>query len=386
MLVSYTFIKPPAMLLTEHLRDAYPGLSRIAALYYDEENDGLFWYISLKEDNYDCFPASEELNSIRKPIKQSYNWLDTYSIPINQDIKKKSDITIFDESAKLMLSMRFTNAYDMMHDIIYAEFNNSSSFWGLSKSKLEITAEKKAIIGEFVYSGLLSILKRHQKDYELWQKLSKQVKSMHHISNNYRKSLEKEKEAYKHSIERLIKEYVNNYSRELGRKIIISKDAMQSLREYSGELIVLKDIIKDAIVFSANLTDASAELIIETSYINYSISNIDNQATSISIKQTHEKSKPGINRETRATQYLYRLSEAVEKLISQGEKITGSNVGAACNPPVSAPAISDFLTKYRIPIKNIILSDPSRWKLLTRHFKPISNIMDSPAVSAINSL
>lgn len=385
MFAAYSFIKPPAMLLTEHLRDSYPGLTRIAALFYNEEDDGLFWYLSHKEDDYKYFSASDELNSLRKPLKQYYNWLDSYSIPISQDIRKKSDITIFDESEKLVLSMRFSNAYDMMHDIIFAEFNNNSSFLGLSKLNTDITADKKAIIGEFVYSGLLAIIKRQQQDYELWQKLSKQVRNMHQISSNYHKSLEKEKEAYKQSIERLIKEYVSNYSRELGRKIIISKDAMRSLREYSGELIMLKDIVKDSIIFAANLTDTSSELVIETSFINYTLSNPINQSLNVNLGNSN-KSKISLNRETRATQYLYRLSEAVEKVISQGNKITGANVGAACTPPVTAPAISEFLAKYKVPIKNIILMDPSKWKMLTRHFKPISNIMDSPSASAVKSL
>ncbi|HXK82317.1 MAG TPA: hypothetical protein PLO05_09185 [Bacteroidales bacterium] len=383
---TYSFIKPLPKLLTEHLREAYPGLLRIITLFYDDEQNCLYWYLSVKGNDYEELLATEDLNTFRKPVKQAYNWIDPKSIPISQDVKKNSEITIFDESDKLVLSMRFTNPYDMQQDVIFAEFNYNGNFFGLKAGNTQITAEKKAIISELIYSGLLSMYNRCQKDYELWQKLSSHVNYMQKQSSDYSKVLEKEKEAYKQSIERLVREYANSFSKELGRKIIISNDAMQSLRSYSGELIILKDILKDAIIFAANLNDLNSELTIESPYINYSLSRSTPKLAETSTYQkrlNQEKDSP--NREMRARQYLYRLSEAVEEIISRGDKVTGSNVGAACTPPISAPAISDFLTKYRVAIKHIIQAEPSKWQLLIKYFRPISNIMDSPTSSAIKS-
>jgi hypothetical protein len=378
MLQTYSFIDEPALMLAKHLRQAYPGLLSVISLYYCSETETVNWFVSEKGKKNEIFEAQTELKELRLPTKSTYNWLDKDSIPLNAKEKQKAELNIFNEMDKLVLSMRFNNRYDAMEDIVYAEFKHDIGILGLQKSGKSISTDQKTLIAELIYSNLQAIHKRKENDYQLWERLSKHIMQIQQSSIHFQKSFEKEQEAYRQSVERLVKEYIISFSKQYNRKIILTKEALVALRKFNGDLFLLKDIIGDALVFAQNVQQSSNEWIINETYFNLNNTAkpiADNKET-LTGKRTINEQSP--DRETRATQYLYRLSKAIEQLLSSNQKITGVNVGNACNPPVSAPAISEFVGKYRKTIQHIISRDPNKWKLLVDNFRPINNIIKNP--------
>ena len=373
---TYSFTNQSAVAIVKHLREVYPGIPKIAALYYNTKIGGLHWHLSIKEQIAQDFEAKESLEHLRKPTKQTHHWLDKEAIPLDDLVTPKNNMNIFDEKHKLVLSMRFFNEGDKKQDIVYVEFRKDTGIFGLNKSSEEINTEHKTIIGGILHSNLSEMINRMQSDKLLWEKLNIQTQNIVNLGKKHQKSQQKQHEAYCNSIERLVKEYLLGYSEKMNKRIICSKEAMQSLRNYNGDLYSLKYIIGDALLFAQNLNHNSNELLIEEGYLN--LEKLSPTTSEIKTKEKEAESKMQYgSREARATQYLYKLSKSVETLISHGEKITGTTVGALCTPSISAPAISDFINKYRNSITKIIQSEPEKWKLLSQHFRPISNLIDN---------
>jgi hypothetical protein len=44
-------------------------------------------------------------------------------------------------------------------------------------------------------------------------------------------------------------------------------------------------------------------------------------------------------------------------------------------PPISAPAITDALSKNRILIRQLITRHPGKWEIIRQEFRPLQNIL-----------
>ena len=86
---------------------------------------------------------------------------------------------------------------------------------------------------------------------------------------------------------------------------------------------------------------------------------------------------PVTNRQSRTILLLDRLETAGIKVKQNNQKLTGTNVGSACDTPMSAPAITDALQKHSIRIKQLLKEYPNRWQILRQEFRPLQNLIDN---------
>jgi hypothetical protein len=72
---------------------------------------------------------------------------------------------------------------------------------------------------------------------------------------------------------------------------------------------------------------------------------------------------------------LDRLEKSASSLKSRSLQLTGANVGKNLSPPISAPAITDALSKNKILIRQLISRHPDKWEIIRKEFRPLLNIL-----------
>lgn len=68
---------------------------------------------------------------------------------------------------------------------------------------------------------------------------------------------------------------------------------------------------------------------------------------------------------------LDRYEAAASVLIDNKIPVLGKNLAAACDPPISAPALTDSMNKHRTRILMAIERFPDRWPLIKTHYQVI---------------
>lgn len=82
----------------------------------------------------------------------------------------------------------------------------------------------------------------------------------------------------------------------------------------------------------------------------------------------------GDNKLNKTIQLLNRYEEAVKLLISNNVPVMGKNISAACEPPISAPALTDSINKHHDRIIDCLIQNPTLWSHLRKNYLPIQKL------------
>ena len=102
------------------------------------------------------------------------------------------------------------------------------------------------------------------------------------------------------------------------------------------------------------------------------------------IDKTEQFTRKIDSRQSRAMQFLDKLEMAAIGLKNKNIAIISSKVGQALDPPISAPAITDSLGKYRALIRQLLEKYPDKWETIRRDFKPLLNQLRKSEPDSLN--
>lgn len=175
--------------------------------------------------------------------------------------------------------------------------------------------------------------------------------------------------------------FANFYLQELIREnpdyhICFTEQALEKIKTYEGELNQLQSILEKAFFFVKNLHPFQLELTIDGIHLNFEKEKIQvKHIEKIHISPQYMKT----------IQLLNRLENAAKNVLDKGLKLTSAHVGHACQPAITAPAISDAIKKHQHKILYLIDKYPERWELIRTSFKPIINIINKSAFKDLKS-
>jgi hypothetical protein len=71
---------------------------------------------------------------------------------------------------------------------------------------------------------------------------------------------------------------------------------------------------------------------------------------------------------------LNRYDSAIKSLLDNHLPVMGKNIANACNPKISAPALTDSINKHKDRIVTCLKLYPQKWPLLRKHYAPIKKL------------
>jgi hypothetical protein len=179
------------------------------------------------------------------------------------------------------------------------------------------------------------------------------------------------KENYGMSLIKLCRQHLSVESSKSGRQYTLSTGAMDVIKNYSGDIKALEEMLVKTLDFVNNLyfdrDDENIEIL--EWHLQFDEDGQKHVAAASGERKQHE------DKYSRTVTLLDKLEDAALKVKSFNLKMTGTNVGQHCPDPISAPAISDALFNHQTKITNLLSMYPGRWETIRREFRPLKNIV-----------
>jgi hypothetical protein len=185
-----------------------------------------------------------------------------------------------------------------------------------------------------------------------------------------KEELAKTKSYFSLSLTDLSKVYLSELSEKYNRfKYKFSEDSLKKIKEYQGDLIQLKKIIEQAVIFVNSLffDSQDREIVLLEEYFNFE--------QEIPVIEKASRDINATDRYSKTINLLDKLESAARNVVARNLELTGANVGSACSVPISAPAISDALKKHRNKIVFLFGKYENKWTTIRNDFRPVKNIL-----------
>ncbi|HNW70423.1 MAG TPA: hypothetical protein PKI01_08475 [Bacteroidales bacterium] len=353
------------------------GISKVMAVYFSEKKNQPEAIVATDpytpEEFNEYIIDNNTLVQIEKlrSLDATFDWYAPEDIPFFAETKKIKQLDVFDENNRHILMITLKNEHDNKNDLIFYYFNKNLSNFAPSESENYLSPANKIAIGSMLYkfANLMAEICRNDR-----QALKSYNNNIRNIVNSLKKSVTENEEHHTNYYNALIN-FVNDALQEISAKssryvFELSDSARLKLKDYQGEFKALNKIIKTAAVFAGNMNEGLAgnTVMIEDYHIDFG----DSPPAEIQPSVRMDESKYD-----KTILLLDRIEEA-SKIVKQKKlPLTGANVGKACKPPVSAPAISDALNKHRARIKTVMSKYKDRWTTIRNDFKPLINVLTS---------
>jgi len=351
-----------------------PGIEKMITVHYDGSENLIKGILTEKKKrNYTTKTLDLDLvlSSLTPFMEERnpYTWLNKQQIPF--EIEEKSDklvIDIFSELENIVLLVKIPDEYDQLKDLIFIYLNENPSNFGVTNTANPLTTDNKSIIAFLLYNTVKTFVELQNNDRELLKSANLRTRQIIASTESLKQDLERTKDNYGLSLVKLCQNYIQQWSTKNQKKYIMTAGALEKIKRYTGDLKKLEDIIEDTIVYVDNLYfGVHGEIEILEWNIQF------DRATHRQVKVKGEDQKEDKYAKTIAL--LDKLEKAALNVKLKRLKLTGTNVGAACPTPISAPAISDALYNHRENINSLIITHPENWETIKREFRPVMNIL-----------
>jgi len=314
---------------------------------------------------------SATINKLRKSSQQ-IEWVDESEIPFTkQNIRTEIQKQVFDELKHHILLFRLKSKYDNSYDLLYIFFKADASNFGIKKSEATLTTDQKSIISTLVKRTFDIFLKQQAnslKKQELFRNdinlLQSQLKS--NRSND-------DIDAYKNQIYTHIHSIFKSKTQQIGFTIQLDKQVQQLIYDFKGKISDIEQNTENCINMAIRAQNPifGGILHIDEFVYNANFNFITEEDTKLKEVSYTD------NRKQKSAHFLNNLENAARFIQSKGDNITGTNVGLAMEKPISAPAISEYLKKYRKPLQQLCNENPEQWVLIRKSFTPLKNILSA---------
>ena len=351
-----------------------PGIKKIITAHFDSSKNRITGILTENENgeyttrelNIDtALPSLQRYMEEKIPI----SWLSVQSLPF--DIKKETDklsIDIFSELQNIVLLIRVPDEINQLNDLIFLFLNENPSNFGVTNTVNPLTTDNKSIIAFLLFNTIKMFIQGQKEDREVLESVNLRTRQVISITENLKQELERTKDNYGLSLIKLCQNYIHDWSVKNRKKYVFSSGALDKIKKYKGDLKNLDKIIEDTISYVDNLYfGMQGEIEIAEWHIH--LDTISGGKMETKTKTVRE------DKYAKTFALLDKLEKAALQVKSKRLKMTGTNVGAACPTPISAPAISDALYNHREKINKLIKTYPEKWETIKMEFRPVMNIL-----------
>lgn len=360
--------------LIDHVCDMVTGVEKIIGIY-DHPETGELCGITLQYTNHrlqehrmNLTGLSETLTALRK-TNSKHRWLQKSQLPFDTANSSQTQLNIFDESKHLTLLITLPGSKRLEKDILIIYFKDHFNTFGVQHQNSPLSTDNKTIIAHLLSGSIQSFCKLYWKEKEqlqLFANKTKRILDQQRIDNLT--------DTRKTELEGFICSWGNAFLAECsdsdGVNYVYSENAIEKIKKYSGEFKHLEKALKEAVDYTKTMvTNVTKE--IQAEYIDlFTYGNKDDVL--------HESLNTPRNltaRQHRVYEYLNRLEAAAIEADRNQQKLTGSNIGHAMKPQsVSAPALSDFISKNKESINTLFMKYPENWSFVKNNFRTIINV------------
>jgi hypothetical protein len=376
----FSFSEKPVLFLLQKFPSLLPGIEKVVSIYYDNEYEQLSSHVVHKEnDDYvlEATKVNDNEGKLQKFRTDSapYLWMQPEDIPFEITIKERIQLSIFNEFNNNILLLKYLNESDACYDLFFIYFNNNLSNFGIVNSKRLLTTENKVIIGHLLKNIIDTYLLNLKDDRELFVSLSENNQTIINELAQSRKELALIKEKNKDGIIHLCKNYLEDLSREFGCHFLFSEEAIRKLRDYDGDLGLIRIILEKAAQYAqtmqinGNVTDV---LIADYHLIFYA----DKKQKNLERSPVNEQISDIPARYNKTFLFLNKLENAAQTVKSKNLLLTSLNVGNEFPSPITPSAITDALKNHQSKILHLFKELPHRWQIIRSEFRPIQNILN----------
>lgn len=366
-----SFTESPSLCLLRFAVEAIDGIDKGLMIYYQMPGNKLVVQSALKTQDREweiqSINTEEFFEYFRneRQRKGQYQWLGTEDLPF--EVSNRNSLTIFDELDRNILLLRFPDESDQASNLLYLYFNPRYKSTFLTSEKQSFTTSEKSLMAQIIHRNLSTFLNwiiNEKKSFEQF------VSHTQHLAIRFQNEKSKVELFEKRAGQSLV-EFSNDILLELSqahhKKANLSPAAEVLIRNFSGKISELKEILSNAFYYSLLLNRQNQEIIIEEWQMN-----IENTYARRFKPQSLNKERFG-----RAGELLSRLELAAQNVLNEHLPLTGKNLGNHCEKPISAPAISEALKKHKSEIIELLTQYPEQWPILREEFTPIKNILVS---------
>lgn len=358
-----SFLKPVQEVIYEHITSMFPRVEHCICIVDNGIRVNTFSFPEevavpeLVNDHPDVFFQTSD----------EYQWYQSNEVVHSIDrarIGNSVHMNLFDEMERNVLFMKFY--FKQSRAGVFVFFDQNRAQLGFLGSDLTFSQENKLLIGRLTVSSLQSILNRMAEDEKLFMHFKTGIQ---HLSKDLQQNSAGNRQSMA-MLEKMLlefaREYIDHKSAEINLPVNLTGSAREKVMAFRGTPAALKQMIDHAIILALNLNPLSPVLIDEW--------NFQEQGMADEPKSVTSEEKPQIQQVyIRTWEWLNRLESAVEVVVKNNLPVTGSNVGAAMKPSITAAAISDAMKKQEKFLRTLLLEYPQKWNTLRTHFKPIRN-------------
>jgi len=372
---AFSFNQHPIIRILESSHELLPGLGKLVTVFFNPLNDTLNALSKTKNN-----PAIQEIdissnlfniNTFRDNKSGFPIWLSHDEMPFGIHQKNRENADLFSELEHVILLLKYCSDFDKKNDLLFFYFKKNNSNFGVSDNSRSLNTENKAIIGFLLHNLIKGIIENHKRDKNVLDLVNSHTQALMRNAAVLKDELIQTKCNYGQSLVNLCEAYLRELNINESIYFYFSDAALDKIRTYQGDINHLKTIIDQSVTYAyvleTNTTDTKR--ILHEWHINFE--------AYVAEKENEEIRSFSEEREIKTIQLLNKLENAAQKVIAKRVKLTSSNVGKECPHPISAPAITDALSKHRIKIQELIKKYPDKWPLLKSEFRPLKNIMYS---------
>ncbi|GAB4316901.1 MAG: hypothetical protein Kow00127_08500 [Bacteroidales bacterium] len=361
------------MLYLEHL---IPGLlPGIEQFIIASQNRDEGWRVRLTRKGSD---NSVELGLNSGPAEQRLialagespgaRWLNQQQLPFAVEKGATSlKHNLFDELQHIIMLVNLPGRDDEIAHLIFLFFRADLSSFGISGHNRPLTTDHKTMLS-FTYEQMFrTIVRQWYEDREALRQWNGKTTKLISRTQEMKQSWRQMEENYGMSLVQLCRHWLKALAEKTGCTARLSDDAISWIKQYRGDFSALEVVIRDAFEYAWYLSAGLEKDLVINEW------HLDLPDRKASPEQQVPESRD--EKFARTIQLLDRLESAAQRLKQKNEKLTGSRVGAAMQEPVSAPAITDALSKHSGRIKKLVERYPHRWTLIISEFRPLRNVL-----------
>ncbi|MEI7597463.1 MAG: hypothetical protein WCK02_17075 [Bacteroidota bacterium] len=347
-----------------------PGIYKALTIYFAPSESSIKSFSLINNQEFDEMNTADFAGTIEHFRKKrlTFSWQKPDEIPFEQKKPQNNQLDVFDELEASVLTIYIPNKYDHKNDLIILFMKPQLSSLGIMKDNLQLSTEHKSIIGTITRNWILKTLETIENDKSAYQSISDNTRYIIEKQNILKRDYEQTKEKYGESLINFAKYYLDEICKKnnLG-EIFFTEQALRLIKFYSGEINRLKEIMEQAVFYVYNLYSDTENYQIEIDEVHLRFDKSSPKKSEIKTIIAPQYFK--------SIQLLDKLNEALKEVVERNENITGLNVGNACKPPISAPAITDSIKKHKAKLIYLLEKYPDKWIKLRLEFKPIINIL-----------
>ncbi len=376
----YTFTGNDFESLLKNVQLIVPGIKKMIAIFNSGNEEPIQAIMCNHPDRFnDIEPLIiidhlDRISELRSK-KNRYDWLDENEVGIESKPSVLKNVEIFDELKKNILLLRFKNEYDGLQDLLLIYLNANQGNYKLSLSNKALFSAQKSIIEYHMFNSINAFLVTNRKNRTIQQRIIKDTEALIKENRKLKDELELSEANNRRSLKNLAKQYCETYSIRNRRNYILTELANEKIQNFGGNINHLSAIIENAIIFTENASTQTQPdiLYIDDWHINLSDFEI-NEIDEVVVQSFNEQ------KYANTIALLNRLEEGAKIVTSRKERLTGINVGLACNRPMKAPGITDALKNHRSKILTLFQKYPNKWEIIRNEFTPVKNLI----ISSIN--